>query len=188
MTKGHSHLSDDRLIALCLEGETAPDGCATCEARRTDLAALLDDISDAATQEADAAFPAERLARQQARILQRLIHDGRPARVIAFPGHGHDGATSPTRPATRWIAAAAAAGLVIGLAAGHYTHRIEGRPEVSSVTTVRPTDAATQPALAVATTFSEDEFLGQLELAADSPGGGALQPLHDLTPRAWEVK
>ena len=186
MTKGHSHLSDDRLIALCLEGGTAPDGCRTCEARRSDLVALLDNISDAATQEADAAFPAERLARQQARILQRLVQDGRPGRVIAFPGHGHDASLSHPRPAKRWIAAAAAAGLVIGLVAGHYSHGIEGRVDGSGV---RATDASNQPALrAVATTFSEDEFLDQLELAADSPGGGALQPLHDLTPRAWEVK
>ena len=42
---------------------------------------------------------------------------------------------------------------------------------------------------AVATTFSEDEFLGQIEMAPDSPGPGtALRALHDVTPRAWEVK
>jgi hypothetical protein len=188
MTKGHSHLSDDRLIALCLEGGAAPDGCPTCEARRNDLAALLTDISDAATQEADAAFPAERLARQQARILQRLAQDGRPGRVIAFPRHGHDASSAHPRPATRWIAAAAAAGLVIGLVAGHYSHGIEGRIDAGPVTAIRATDASAQPALrAVATTFSEDEFLGQIEMAADSTAV-ALQPLHDLTPRAWEVK
>jgi hypothetical protein len=40
----------------------------------------------------------------------------------------------------------------------------------------------------VATTFSEDEFLGLIESIAESPGGDALRPLHDATPRAWEVK
>ena len=51
------------------------------------------------TQEADAAFPAERLARQRARILQRVDQDGRPARVIAFPaGHTHDSCIPPRPP------------------------------------------------------------------------------------------
>ena len=42
---------------------------------------------DAAVAEADEAFPAERLAAQQAQILRRLEALERPARVIAFPKH-----------------------------------------------------------------------------------------------------
>ena len=157
----------------------------------TELAAaapLLDEISAVAAREADAVFTPERLARQQAKILQRLGQDGRPARVIAFPGHGQDPFALRTRPATRWIAVAAAAGLVVGLLAGHLAHDIPGRVAAPAVAVARPTDAPQASLRAVATTFSEDEFLGQVELAADNVGGSSLRPLHDATPRAWEVK
>ena len=88
MMKAHRHLSDDQLIELCLGGAAHPVAdCPSCEARRADVVALLDEVSDAAIREADAAFPADRLARQQARILQRLEQDGRPGRLITFPGH-----------------------------------------------------------------------------------------------------
>ena len=185
MMKGHSHLSDDELIELYLAGATE-HGCPACEARRADLAALMADISDAAVDEADALFPADRLARQQARILGRLEQDGRPGRVIAFPSHSPDGPLPRTRPAARWIAAAAAAGLVIGLLAGHLAHDMPGRAAAPAVG-ARVIDAPPQPALrAVATTFSEDEFLVQIDQAADSPGGLSLRSLHEATPRAWE--
>jgi hypothetical protein len=160
----------------------------TLSAELAAAAPLLDEISAAAVHEADAVFTPDRLARQQAKILHRLEQDGRPARVIAFPNHGQDPFALRARPATRWIAAAAAAGLIVGLLAGHLAHEIPGGVAAPAVAAVRPTDAP-QPALrAVATTFSEDEFLGQIELAADNVGGSALRPLHDATPRAWEVK
>jgi len=191
MMKAHSHLSDDQLIELCLGGEEhSVPGCASCEARRADLAALLHEVYGAAVHDADATFPADRLARQQARILQRIEQDGRPGRIIAFPGHGQEAVPLRARPRTRWIAAAAAAGLVIGLLAGHLAHDIPERVSAPAVSVAQATDTP-QPATlrAVATTFSEDEFLDQIEMAADSPGPGtALRALHDVTPRAWEVK
>jgi hypothetical protein len=191
MMKAHRHLSDDQLIELCLDAGVHPlTECASCEARRAGLAALLDEVSDAAAHEADAAFPADRLTRQQARILQRLEQDGRPGRLIAFPFHGLDPATPRIRPATRWIAAAAAAAFVIGLLAGHLAHDMPATTRASAPSAARATDAVQSSTLrAVATTFSEDEFLVQIDLVADSPGPGtALRALHDVTPRAWEVK
>src|SRR5581483_1954979 len=124
-----SHLSDDRLIEVCvLEAPTPVEqqhlaACARCDARRSRLQSLLDDVSVTAAEAADAAFPPERLARQQARIMAHLQYEGRPARVIAFPaGHAHAPIVSRTRPASRWIAAAAVAGLVIGVIAGRVGH------------------------------------------------------------------
>src|SRR5712691_12450673 len=101
-----SHLSDDRLIELCvLDAVSATEqkhlsACARCDARRVRLQRLLDDVSDTAAAAADAAFTPERLTRQQARILAHLQHEGRPARVIAFPaGHAqHEPIISRTRP------------------------------------------------------------------------------------------
>jgi hypothetical protein len=88
---GRQHLSDDRLIEVCLNPEPARaeqqhlQRCERCEARRTRFAQMLADVEQVATAEADAAFTADRLGRQRSRILHRLELDGRPARVIAFP-------------------------------------------------------------------------------------------------------
>jgi hypothetical protein len=189
MMKAHNHLSDDQLIELCLADAAHPVAeCASCEARRADLATLLDEVSATADQQADVAFPADRLARQQARILQRLEQDGRPGRLITFPGHAQDAPPIRIRPGTRWVAAAAVAAFVIGLLTGHLAHDMPAATPATPVVRAIDTPPST-PLRAVATTFSEDEFLVQIELAADSPGPGtALRALHEVTPRAWEVK
>ena len=197
MMMGQRHLSDDRLVEVCLD-VTPKEGerqhlysCVECQTRCTELARLITEITDTTAAEADAAFPAERLARQQARILQRLEHEGRPARVIAFPaGHGSGAFTLRARPAMRWIAGAAAAGLLIGLLAGHLTHDFPlSRPGRSVQITAGVRPAAVVPTLqAVATTISEDDFLGQIDLAIEGAAGtSSLRPLDDLTPRVWEV-
>ena len=188
----HPHLSDDRLIEVCLHhapGVTEQQHLATCEAcqpRRSSLARLLDDTADVAAAEADALFTDERLSRQRAHILQRVEQESRHGQLISFP-HGH--ATSPTllrvRPASRWIAGAAAAGLFIGLLAGHLTHDFTaGRVLPAQRGLATPATATIQ---AVSTSMSEEEFLGRLEIAIEGTGGSALRPLDDLTPLVWEV-
>ncbi len=149
-----------------------------------------------AAAEADAAFPAERLARQQSRILAHLLHDGRPARVIAFPaGNAHESLASRTRPSTRWVAAAAVAGLVIGVIAGRFGHDypLLGRPGSARVAVARTAEAElragnTGTLREVSVDISDEEFLSQIELAIDGPSAAALQPLDDLTPRAWDAR
>lgn len=204
-----NHLSDDRLIELCMLDALPPaeqqhlSSCARCDERRARLQRLLDDVSETATAAADAEFPLERLGRQQARIMARLQHEGRPARVIAFPaGHPpHETLVSRTRPASRWIAAAAVGGLVIGVIAGRFGHDYPfGRPGGARVMVARTAVARTaeEPELRasgatgsireVAASISDDEFLNQIEIAIDAPAAAALQPLDDLTPSAWEVR
>lgn len=191
----HGHLSDDRLIELCLEGTMAPSevqhlaACAACDVRRAEFTSVLSDVTASAIEEADAAFPAERLARQQARILSRIDHDGRPGRVIAFPASRTPEPVSlRSRPTTRWVAAAAAAGLVVGLLAGHLTHDLP----VGVHPAVRPQIARQQIAgtsmREASVAITDDEFLGQVEQAIDSSGPAALRPIDALTPRAWEVR
>ena len=197
MMKGQRHLTDDRLVEVCLACVPAADGdrrhldaCLDCQRRRDDLQRMLADVSDAVSVEADAAFSAERLARQHARIVQRLDHEGRPGRVIAFPaGHPSDSFALRNRPAMRWIAGAAAAGLVIGLLADHLAHDFSViRPGWVSQQAAILRPAAQGPTLhAVATTISEDDFLGAIDLAIESSGSTALRPLDELTPRAWEA-
>jgi hypothetical protein len=189
------HLTDDRLIDICMSAAVSPSDerhlarCPDCEVRRTELASLLSEIDTAATVEADAAFPADRLARQQARILARLEQSGRPGRVIAFPAaHGPDALSTRTRPMSRWVAAAAAAGLIVGLAAGHLSHDFSGigRPTMARAAIRQQIAATTMREAAPAMT--DDEFLGQIEAAIDRTGPPALRPLDALTPRAWEVR
>src|SRR5688572_18693615 len=187
------HLSDDRLIELCVPG-SAPAGdegahlalCSTCEARRTSIVEILEELDAAAAANADAAFPQDRLERQQARILRRVDQDGRPGRLITFPANQPQAMLLRSRPRVRWAAAAAAAAFVFGLVAGHLAHDLSFGPEPQSAGIVS-TSASPVP-LAVSTTFSEDEFLGQIELAAAQNGPVALRALDAMTPRAWEVR
>jgi len=185
----HLHLSDDRLIEICFNFEvTSSDRthlqtCEACEARRSNLAGTLDDIGAVMTQQADDAFPAERLARQRTRILQRVEQDGRPGRVIAFPaGHTHEGVPQRFRPA-RWatVAAAVAASFVVGLLAEHLAHDIPGTRQ--SMPAARAQAILPSPQVRAS---SDDELLGQLELAASGVGPAALRPLDVMTPRAWD--
>ena len=197
-----SHLPDDRLIELCmLDAASATEqhhlsACARCDARRVRLQRLLDEVSDTATAAADAAFPPERLARQQARILAHLQHEGRPARVIAFPAGQapHEPMVSRTRPRSRWIAGAAVAGLVVGVIAGRFGHDYTfARPGAARVIVARTAepelrDGSIATIREITASISDDEFLNQLEMAIDEPAAAALQPLDELTPRAWDVR
>lgn len=189
------HLTDDRLIEICLGGAATPEpdphllGCGECELRRAALTEMLGQVSEAAAVEADAAFPAERLARQQTRILTRIDQEGRPGRVIAFPaGHPQEPVAARTRPAaSRWVAAAAAAGLFVGLLAGHFAHDLPGGGRLAAAPQIVTNEAGAGVTMrAVSTTLSDDEFLGQIEVAIGSGGPAALRPLDAVTPRAWD--
>jgi hypothetical protein len=187
-----AHLSDDRLVEVWIDrtATAAEDAhlsaCEACRARRLRLELMFTEISNAAEAEADAAFPEDRLAAQRARILHRIEQDGRPAKVIAFPAVGApDVRPLRTRPAARWIAGAAAAGMAIGVLAGFLAHDLPavghpGRTAAIGPSASRPAAAAPRAVNAV---LNEEEFLGEIELAIEGPHLAVLQPLHDLTPQ-----
>jgi len=191
----HPHLSDDGLVEVCLDlrAPTTSEAahlaeCQRCRARRSRLELMFREVADAAVAEADAAFPADRLAAQQARILHRIEQDGRPARVLAFPASlAADARPLRTRPAARWIAAAAAAGLAIGLLAGHLAHDLPtiGRPARPPVVRSAAARPAPQPAVRAVTNaaLSDEEFLGEIDRALDGPQLAVLRALNDLTPQ-----
>ena len=175
---------------VCLQQGAAAEPhlqtCSVCAERQMNLARILTEVSEVAAAEADALFTDDRLSRQRAHILQRIEHDSRQGRLISFPaGHGAAPTLLRARPGTRWIAAAAAAGLFIGVLAGHLTHDFTaGRVMPPSRANTEPTVATFQT---VSTTMSEEEFLGRLEVAIEGTGGSALRPLDDLTPLVWEL-
>ena len=191
MTKSQPHLSDDRLIDVCLDSaslaQEAPHlaECPACEARRVRLSGLLAEVIAVTVAPADAYFTTDRLARQRVHVLERLDHEARHGRVIAFPAaHGHAPALR-VRPGMRWVAAAAAAGLLIGFVAEHVAHRVPGRP--ASPPAIADADGAPDTLQFVVAPLSDEEFLGRMEMAVEGTAGSALRPLDDLTPRVWEV-
>lgn len=187
--RGNTHLSDDRLIEVCFDAvPTAAedlhiDTCDRCSARRSRLQHLLREVWDAASTEVDERFPSERLTTQQTRILHRIEQEGRPGRLIAFPtAQVSDVRPLRTRPAARWIAGAAAAGLVVGMLAAHLVRDLPGaRPQRRSAMRTS-VNSMPQPALR-AVILSDEEFLGQVENALNGPDLAVLRPLDDLTPR-----
>lgn len=191
------HLSDDRLIDICLNTSTSIEEthlaiCARCETRRLEIVAILAELDNAATQDASVAFPEARLEKQHASILHRVEHDGRPGRLVAFPAQQPTAIVmTPTRPPARWAAAVAAAAFVAGVITGNWTHPFSGSPTFlgSGAPTHIVAIETDQPSLRpVPTTFSEDEFLEQIEVAASRNGPAALRPLDAMTPRAGEVR
>lgn len=154
------------------------------ESRDADQHAALEAYRAAAHAEADAAFGEAALEAQRARILDRLAHAGQPAKVIPFPA-----AAGPLQPAAginrRWVTAAAAAGLIIGLVGGQFVHVMSpGRQarRAEPVPTSEPargerTFAPTQ------TAFAEDDgLLGEVDSAVQLRSAAALRTLDELTP------
>src|SRR5688500_9997316 len=187
------HLSDDQLIDLCVTAAPGGDesahlaACPACETRRLSIVEILAELDAAADVNTDAAFPADRLERQQARILQRVDQDGRPGRLISFPASQPPATILRSRSGVRWAAAAVAAAFVFGMVAGHLAHDLSlgGARQPAGIVS---NNTGPAPLRAVSTTFSEDEFLGQIELAAAQNGPVALRALDAMTPRAWDVR
>jgi hypothetical protein len=91
--------------------------CSTCRSRLNSLSTWLDGLRHDARQEADETFTRDRLMAQQAQILRRLEAMERPARVLAFPRFA-DAISVRHVGRLRWIASAAAAGLIVGIGLG----------------------------------------------------------------------
>jgi hypothetical protein len=151
---------------------------------------LVQRVTAALNAEADAAFPDERLNRQHARILQRVDQDGRPGRVITFPAGQHRMPTSllQTSPTTRWVAAAAALAFVAGVAAGQrlpIEFRLSPGSQISGPRPATPEATGTTLHASTPLVPSDDEFLGELEIAVQSRPA-VLYHIDALTPRVWD--
>lgn len=167
--------------------------CAQCRGRYDAFVGWLDRIHEDAHDEADQAFSPERLAAQQAQVLRRLEAIERPARVIAFPKFARP-VTSTQGHAQRWVAGAAAAGLLIGLAAGQFvdirdafTPRRTAPSSASQTARVlAPAPAATSVTPADVSSVSDEQiFFG------DTVQGlrlSSLSSMDDITPSARDER
>lgn len=141
-------------------------------------------LSERARRAADERISPEQLASQLEVIERRL--DGQPARVLQFPLRR--GSLQGPRPLRRWVAMAAACGLVFGLAAG----RMIGpgwAPDPArgawSAPTARPYQAvahALEPAVA------DERLLGEVDAAIARTLHADFRALDELTPAVATVR
>jgi len=191
------HVQDDRLLDAYLvarQGEPIDPpvaehlaDCGACGARYEELAQVMDVLRTEGLAEADAVFTAERLREQHQQIVRRIEHVGRAARIISFPGHfvRRTMTTSASPAAPRWVAAAAAAGLFIGVALGAtYGWGARGARALPGDMRLRPVATQGSEPVDVA---ADDAFLSELELALERPHTRELLAFDALTPHVREV-
>ncbi|OFV90638.1 MAG: hypothetical protein A3H95_07195 [Acidobacteria bacterium RIFCSPLOWO2_02_FULL_64_15] len=200
------HLHEDRLFDCYLaeRNREAPDpriaehlaDCEPCVARYTELVALMDELRADADEATNAVFTPERLRAQQQHIERRIEHVGHAARVISFPrpaggaGERHE---APPHSIGRFVAAAAAAGLFIGVALGAsfgWQWRLwpSSGSSASAPSLSSPRPSLGTPMVARETApppdVADDAFWSEFELMLDRPATRELQPFDALTPRA----
>lgn len=185
------HLNDQQFARLWTTGGGHPhlEGCATCRVRFEEFDRWIMGVGDELRAEADEAFPAERLAVQQAQIARRLETLGRPARVLAFPkaaravisGHSH---------VRRWVTVAAAASLII---TGFGLGQIVPLRQLNTAVTIVQQPPLTAPRAQTRATEITTGVSGQTEddLLSDvlaQPRVSTLSALDEMTPHARDMK
>jgi hypothetical protein len=197
------HLREDRLFD-CYVAERSGEvidpptaehlsDCPTCGTRFAELVSFMDTLRSEGQAEAEAIFTPERLRAQHQHIARRLAHVGRPARVISFPGQlvrrTITASTSQTAP--RWVAAAAAAGLFVGIALGA-SYEWESRVRTAQ-TAARETAAPRLAPIAARggspiEVVTDDVFLSELDVALERPQTRELVAFDAFTPHVREVR
>ncbi len=196
------HPTDERLIALYFGDEEANaeerkavrqhlHGCEACTWRYTELTAPLQRLREDAASEADEVFTASRLEAQRADIRRRLEDGSRAARVVPFPS---------ARPATRlvhrsiirWVAAAAAAGLIVGVSAGRLfdlrgVRQPAPAPVASAARASRLVPAVTDSPRIIDTSLDHEDFLLEIDNAIRQLRVSELTALDALTPHPREA-
>lgn len=161
--------------------------CAQCRARYSDFTSWIDSLRTDAHYEADEAFTRERLTTQQAQIFRRLESLEHPARIIAFPRFARPVSVQPGG-GRRWIAAAAAVGLITGVGLGQMMDFPRSSRQPDQFVQNRPAPSPTEPARTPqpASTDSDDEtFLYEPEVTTSQARvPDSLQYLNAITPGA----
>jgi hypothetical protein len=152
------------------------------EASRQDA---LEAYRAAAHAEADGYFDDRALEAQRLRILARLEQAGYRAKVLPFPG-ALASARLGTSSSRRWISAAAAAGLLVGLLTGQLLHVMPGdnwvhpdrtpigqQPGAARLTAV--------PVVAKASLDADDALLDAIDAAVARHAVTDLRAFDDLT-------
>ena len=199
-----THVQEERLLDCYLaERSDEPldprvvehlNECRPCALRYEDLTRFMDGLRDEADAETDALFTPEHLAAQQRHIARAIEHVGRAARVITFPvqAEGRPVDVSYRRMTPRWVAAAVAAGVVMGLGLGasFRWERRAGTPQLTAAARPAPPTRLAPVAtggIGAVVTADDDAFLTDLEIALESPRTRELQPFDAITPHVREI-
>jgi hypothetical protein len=191
------HLDDAALAEIWTASAAGGDpasnahlqACSECRGRYDEFCLWVESLRVAGVAEADAAFPADRLAAQQAQIFRRLEAAERPARVIAFPKFTKPMSSGPSI-APRWVTVAAAAGLVIGMALGQWMdlrHRFGPQPTWTPDAVLSTGDPVPQPEMGLQTisAISDEALLSELDASlAMHPSVAPLRAIDTITPRS----
>lgn len=187
------HLGDEDLLAL-IESRTSDahlESCERCSVRHAELLCLIADL-DVVHAEADAAFDDERLIHQRTHILHRLEKNHGPARVLPFPAaaHGAGAIRMFAAAGRRWVAAAAIAGLVVGIFSGRLLHRsqpvgdgADGAGIYSTSVRAGAANPVAVPAELRASGYDE-VLLEEVEVALKRPRVQELTAIDEITPAA----
>ena len=196
------HLSDEQLLEVYVDGSATSTGggrehveeCDACRERYVRLTGALDTWRSSVVAEADAVFTESRLERQRFRILSRLVALTRGPRVVPFPTQARTFGPSPATAMRRWVVAAAAAGLLVGVALGRLsfvpsqTESAVARPVASP--TMTAANSARQPADARTSRVESSDYLQFLDSQIDDLSDRSrsriseLQVIDQITPRA----
>jgi hypothetical protein len=185
------HLDDAALAEVwtnaTADGSGAPRdphlaGCAECRVRYASFEAWMAEVRSEAVAEADELFTPEKLKTQQAHILRRLEAADHPTRIIAFP-KAPVTASRPS-PFRRWVAGAAAAGLIAGVGLGQMLNigRVSPTAPAREFATGAPIARGTSPAV-IPASFNEEMAMREFDEIA-VPRYDALRAYDTFTPRA----
>jgi hypothetical protein len=203
------HLADERLMTCFLSEGDGPDlaaadteafahlrVCEVCARRYERVGWQIEALREADEADCDALFTPERLDPQRSQILRRLEHLGRQARVLRFPEKTPRHLSLPHRShvLSRWVAAAAVAGLMIGMSLGWFLdfHPLgTSQPgRVASVSTPGRTVLSGPPTrsrLPERNLQDDEAFLSRIDQAYASQRAAELEALDALTPHVREV-
>ena len=185
-TWGQPHLSDESLLelhALLVAGEHAVAArylrhvkqCEACAQRldgvRQDTAALRQDV----TASVDARITPTRLERQFDVIMRRL--EGHSGKVLPFPTTIHKPAQVPTL--RRWVAVAAASGLLIGIGAG----RLMGPASSTPAAAWQKVSASPATGIPAGVQQTDEQMLVEIDAALARSRTKEFRALDELTPR-----
>lgn len=209
MTGRDQHIPSDRLTALAFVARAPEAGspdttedsfalehlsrCDHCATRFSQFSADADKWRDAAFAAADDVFDDAKLDAQRTRILDRIAHLGQSARVISFPRRTRDAVMPVSSNGRRWVSAAAAAGLIIGLVAGQMLHFVPSTSRASRDDgfSIQAKDRINSPGLVPAAVaipaLSDDELMEEVETAVQIRRVNSLRAIDALTPTASDL-
>jgi hypothetical protein len=178
------HLSEAALVEVWNTGirPIHLDHCDICAERALEISHWLEDVQALGHADADAVFTPERLSAQRGQILQRLEQLDRPSKVISFPARKArtSDALEGRRVSPGWLAAAAAAGLAIGVVGVELGHSLGFGAAPAQIVATAPA-----PQVPELTTGADPAALYDDPYARTT--FGSLSAIDEMTPRMIDV-